>query len=237
MNRWKFNMLVLVMALVVRVNAAENENERQADKNQKAQDSYECKIAKYESTDSPEYKLAIPKFLVARNRPQDPVPAPPRFTGEGDDKIEWRITRYNGLISVEVRDDDGETLTISTTTDGNSLGVKIPSHNNILACNPPQRKTALKIDPKAYGRRLDRLQINPRAYGESIRGLDINPQSYGAYLQIQRVPTRDILRGLNRKRLRELLEESSNFFEKYLEDLEYSSPELYKSLMERMARE
>jgi hypothetical protein len=117
--------------------------------------SYNCSVKEYVSEQSQQTADLIEPFAVEVNRAGDPVPAEFRQAGN----LAWSVTRYDGLISAEARDLQGRSISISTTADGQSLGVKIISEKQILTCNPARSSART-------------LQVNPTTYGESMQIMD-----------------------------------------------------------------
>lgn len=107
-------------------------------------------------------------------------------------RLAWSVTRYDGLISAEARDLQGRSISISTTRDGQPLGVKLISEKQILTCNAGRAG-------------LDSLKVNPMTYGESMT---VNPQAYGSTKQIRRLDT---------SKLQEMLRDNPELLKRYQE--------------------
>ncbi len=126
--------------------------------------SYNCTIKEYVSEQSQVTSDLVAPFAVELNLAGDPIPAGFRKAGN----VSWSVTRYDGLISAEIRDSAGRSISISTTRDGQPLGVKAMSEKQILTCNPARAAST------------NSLQVNPMTYGESMT---VNPQNYGSIIQ------------------------------------------------------
>jgi len=177
----KFLNLAIIATLAASVAQANPEVSHSKD--------YRCKVVEYVS-EKEATTTTLANVHVATNGEHDPVPARGFTTGKGSNAVTWAITRYNGLISVEVRNSRGEVVSISTSADGQAIGVKVPATKNILSCNPPKLLAA-------------HLDINPQTYGESVT---ISPVSYGSTIQIVK-STWGSLNGADRRQILNKMQE------------------------------